>query len=143
MKTKIKKVYYCEFCKRHSLSSLISHELHCTMNPDRKCRLCGREKSLTPIIEKWKKIKEEIEREKGKFKEGIPGEIYEEIKSRIHFSKIQEDLTNFNCPICTFSIIRIVGLNRFPLRQNLILRKRWKRGGRRKTQTGIHTKGGD
>lgn len=43
MKELLKKVYYCGFCKKHSLSRyhLLNHELHCTMNPARKCRMCG------------------------------------------------------------------------------------------------------
>lgn len=42
MRTKVKKVYYCEFCKKHSLLSntLANHEKYCTMNPDRECRVC-------------------------------------------------------------------------------------------------------
>lgn len=43
MKTIIKKVYYCDFCKKHGLSSgsLKKHEKHCTNNPNRFCRICG------------------------------------------------------------------------------------------------------
>jgi len=42
---KIKKVYYCEFCKKHRLTknSIITHEEHCTLNPNRKCRMCERQ----------------------------------------------------------------------------------------------------
>ena len=40
MKIKIKKVYYCEFCNKHSLRTLVEHEKHCTANPSRVCKLC-------------------------------------------------------------------------------------------------------
>lgn len=36
--------YYCEFCGKSSGSGghMSSHEKHCTANPNRKCRMCGR-----------------------------------------------------------------------------------------------------
>ena len=40
MRTILKKVYYCDFCKKYSLRSLATHEKHCTGNVNRKCRLC-------------------------------------------------------------------------------------------------------
>ena len=42
MRIETKKVYYCEFCKKHGLSSghMGKHERHCTGNPDRECRFC-------------------------------------------------------------------------------------------------------
>jgi hypothetical protein len=42
MKTKIKKVYYCDFCGKHRLTSnsILDHEKTCTLNPERYCRLC-------------------------------------------------------------------------------------------------------
>jgi hypothetical protein len=35
-----KKVYYCDFCKKHRLSrvAMEKHERHCTRNPERICR---------------------------------------------------------------------------------------------------------
>lgn len=43
MKRATKKVYYCDFCRKHSLTSgsMKLHEKHCTANPDRECRMCG------------------------------------------------------------------------------------------------------
>ena len=40
MKIVKKNVYYCEFCKKHSLRSLAEHENSCTLNPNRHCKLC-------------------------------------------------------------------------------------------------------
>jgi len=41
---KVKKVnrYWCDFCGKAGLSSghMKSHEKHCTMNPNRECRVC-------------------------------------------------------------------------------------------------------
>jgi len=33
--------YYCDFCNRSGGRTLAAHELHCTMNPNRVCRLCA------------------------------------------------------------------------------------------------------
>ena len=43
MKEKQKTVYYCDFCKKYRLTrnSMALHELHCTLNPDRICRVLG------------------------------------------------------------------------------------------------------
>lgn len=43
---RIKKMnrYYCDFCTKANCSSgaMRLHEKHCTMNPDRECRMCRR-----------------------------------------------------------------------------------------------------
>ena len=43
MKERQKTVYYCDFCKKHKFTkpSMIRHELSCTLNPDRVCRVRG------------------------------------------------------------------------------------------------------
>lgn len=40
MRILTKKVYYCEYCKKHGLSrhAMEKHERHCTLNPGRTCR---------------------------------------------------------------------------------------------------------
>lgn len=57
MKIKNKKVYYCDFCKKHSLSapSISKHEKHCIKNLDRVCRLC--EYSNSTPLDKTTKLK--------------------------------------------------------------------------------------
>lgn len=41
---KVKKVnrYYCDFCKKSGCNkcAMEKHERHCTMNPNRRCRMC-------------------------------------------------------------------------------------------------------
>jgi len=43
MRTKRVNRYYCDFCKKSGCSKghMATHEAHCTMNPNRKCRLCA------------------------------------------------------------------------------------------------------
>jgi len=87
MKIIIKKVYYCDYCKKHSLRSLTKHEEHCTLNPNRVCGFCGNQSDLNPIIEKLglkAKIKHHID----------VNEIYLEI--------------DYECPACTLAIIRLL-----------------------------------
>lgn len=54
MRIKTKKVYYCDYCKKHSLRSLTTHEKHCTGNPNRECRLECDTVDLPGLIEKYK-----------------------------------------------------------------------------------------
>lgn len=37
MRVETKKVYYCDYCKKHTLRPLTKHEARCTNNPDREC----------------------------------------------------------------------------------------------------------
>ncbi len=90
MKVKIKKVYYCDFCKKHSLRSIELHEKHCTNNPNRECRLCGRKEPLIEIVQKLKDITSTI--------------TLEDVKNEF----------DEHCPVCVLAIIRLVGLNKFP-----------------------------
>lgn len=107
MKVKIKKVYYCGFCKKRALRSLAQHEKHCTGNPDRECRLCENQ-SIKPIIEKYRKF-------------FYIDEIHKPLKEcsvRPMFEKMftLEDIINeldYRCPNCILAIIRALGLNRW------------------------------
>jgi len=42
MRTKLVKRYWCDFCNKAGLSAgaMAKHEKHCTMNPNRECRVC-------------------------------------------------------------------------------------------------------
>lgn len=55
MKITIVKKYTCDFCKKskYTPQSMRLHEKHCTLNPDRKCRMChfAHGSSTTPIGE--------------------------------------------------------------------------------------------
>ncbi len=49
MKTIIKTVHYFDNCKKSYLIKyfMAIHEKHCTKNPGRECRLCGRDSELS------------------------------------------------------------------------------------------------
>lgn len=85
MKIKIKNVYYCEYCNKHRLRKNIieEHEKHCTLNPNRECRLCGN-KNIKHIIKKYHK------------------------KKKFSLKDIKKDVSD--CPNCILTVLRCVKL---------------------------------
>lgn len=61
MKIVQKNVYYCEYCKKKSLRKDViqKHEIYCTMNPGRRCKICEmgefETKPLSELLELTKK----------------------------------------------------------------------------------------
>lgn len=91
MKIIKKNVYYCEYCKKHSLSSysMKLHEKHCTKNNNRKCRLCKHNGIKTPNFKGLLHIDKKCS-----------------WRTNIKIDKIQF-LKKFNyCPICAFAYLR-------------------------------------
>ena len=89
VKIKTKKVYYCDFCKKHGLKTIAIHEKHCTANPNRECRLCGRKEPITDIVKKYL--------------EQTATPLLDDIKNEF----------DYHCPACVLSIIRQAELNTF------------------------------
>ncbi len=110
MKIIKKNVYYCDFCnKKRGLSAgaMAKHEKHCTANPDRECRLCGRTYPLRKYIDRLKKRFEIIESE--------PDE-YDCITQTVKWHGKEITLKEVlgiadNCPNCTLAILRQTKLN--------------------------------
>lgn len=106
-----KNVYYCDYCTKRSLRSLIKHEKHCTANPDRVCRLCGRE-SIKEIIEKYRgmfEIKKAID-----YSSWVGGVEKIEVVYKTEFIlKDIIDELDYTCPNCILAIIRCLDLNRY------------------------------
>ena len=114
MKVIKKNVYYCEFCKKRSLSGghLKKHEQRCTNNPNRHCGACGGSVNVSDIVDGYKKRFEIVEKKTSyEF-----GEIYfplvvKWVGNEITMIEIDED--SDNCPFCKLAIIRQAGLNRY------------------------------
>ncbi len=98
MKVKTKKVYYCNFCNKHSLKTLVKHENHCTGNINRECRVC----KSTSIWDIPKMIKEFKKRYIIDEHEGY--EAIRWVDKPITKDEIL-DLVE-QCPACTLTIIR-------------------------------------
>lgn len=107
MKIKVKKVYYCDFCKKHSLRNLTEHEKHCTANPNRICKLCelcGISNDIPKLIEKYKEIAEPYNMMNSK----VSGEVIDIPQDDI--LKLLKEDTDY-CPNCILTILRCSGLN--------------------------------
>ena len=104
MKVKIKKVYYCDFCKKRALRSLAQHERHCTGNPDRECRLCEN-RDIKEIIRKYREFF--IIAETNTLQEWPEKPIF---KKEFTLQNIIDEL-DYRCPNCILTIIRALGLN--------------------------------
>ena len=98
MKEKMKTVYYCDYCKKKMFirSAMEKHELCCTANINRHCKMCdlmGSENDIKDIIQKTEKTLI-----------GRPSLcIYRDDDKKI-FEEVFE-LVN-RCPACMLTVIR-------------------------------------
>ena len=90
MKIITKKVYYCDYCNKHSLRPLTKHEERCTLNPNRVCGFCGSQLDLMQIV---KKLRDKIKTD----------ETYQFIE----LSDIYDEI-DYDCPGCTLALIRLL-----------------------------------
>jgi hypothetical protein len=109
MKTIKKNVYYCEYCKKKkglSKGAMLKHEKHCTANPNRECRICGRKEGLKELIERFKQtytttsVDNYDELLQNNFEERKI--IWKEKEITLQDVKDSVD----DCPNCTLAIIR-------------------------------------
>lgn len=112
MEVKIKKVYYCDFCKKYRLTSnsIKVHEERCTLNPDRECGVC--EKSICKDKIMYDEIIKRIEEaykvlESHREKEWPNGIVMTFVKE---FENVIVQIANeIECPVCMLSIVRQSG----------------------------------
>lgn len=115
MITKQKNVYYCEFCKKYRLTkpSMEKHEKHCTLNPDRECRVCGEyDKEGIGICVAYLKKEYSETIDKNLRTEEVFG--LKTIKiDEVHIEKfkkvIEETISEIDCPACVLSCLRQAG----------------------------------
>jgi len=113
MKEITKKVYYCDHCKKRSLSAghMRTHEKHCTANINRICRLCGRE-SISELIENFKKRFWLVENP-------LPPNYQQNGIYESHFVEWTGEPVTMDeierecdwCPNCTLSVLRQTGMS--------------------------------
>jgi len=104
MKAKIRNVYYCEFCGKHGLKkdSIEFHEKHCTLNPERYCRMCNKKRDYRSFVNSLRE-RFEVEEKNGekivwKGKEITLREI----------EKFAE-----HCPACILTVIRLLKIQKY------------------------------
>ena len=105
MRTKTKKVYYCDYCNKHSLRPLLKHEKHCTSNIHRDCRVCTQKLDYESIINKLKDRYEIVE-EPIK----LMGKEFRSIEKLKWFSEpiTSDEILKLvdGCPACALTIIK-------------------------------------
>lgn len=116
MITKLKKIHYCDYCGKHGMrkSCIEKHEKHCTLNPKRECRLCGRKSgnedsaqlSLETLITQYKKISR-----------------IEQVVNGVDIDKLGSDVGY--CPACILTIIRCAGLQAVKFDYHEALKEWW------------------
>ena len=97
---KIRKVYYCEFCKKHMFrkSSMENHEKHCTRNVNRDCKMCTHISAVSYL-------KDVVEKNKNNpLFTGIALDKHDEYETLIESIKLELN----SCPVCIMSFAKIV-----------------------------------
>jgi len=106
MKTKRVLRYWCDFCNKTGGSSfhMISHEKHCTLNPNRECKVClmiNGSSVPVPISELL-----EILPDSNEYNEKGDGEshrrLYEQVLIAMPVLREKVD----NCPACIMAALR-------------------------------------
>jgi len=114
MKTKLKYVYYCDFCKKRYMtkSACEKHEKHCTLNQDRNCRLCDIGNTYTDIRELCDEYEKRFVLVEYEGKEGFFGDkttIVPIYNKPFTLQNIKDDCEG--CPNCILTAIRCLGLS--------------------------------
>lgn len=115
MKTIKKNVYYCDFCKKRGLSasSMSVHEKHCTANPNRECRLCGK-KNISEIVNEFTvRFRLHPNEPNDIFTEDfVLGHEYkvEWIGAPVTLEEIRKSVGD--CPNCILAVLRQCGFNK-------------------------------
>lgn len=127
MKVKVRKVYFCDYCNKHSLRPLNKHEKHCTANPNRECRLCENwaNLNLPEIIEKYKNSYEIKEVKSGGFLDDYPTLKVIWKNGEVKIEDILDDVET--CPLCALTVLRCSGLNKWPIALKINLQEELKR----------------
>lgn len=112
MRTVKKNVYYCDHCKKKSLSAPVirKHECGCTNNPNRICGLCER-KEISLLIEEFKKrftLHPVMQEDPEGNRIGDYFEV-EWLGERATLQEIRNAVDN--CPNCILSILRQTKMN--------------------------------
>jgi len=108
MKTKVKNVYYCDYCKKKNLcaSAISLHEKYCTSNPNRECRMCGLKPDYIKIAEKFKNRYKIIEVD---VMNDFTSQQVEWMGEPLTLDEIRESVDY--CPACVLTVMKLAGLN--------------------------------
>jgi hypothetical protein len=96
--------YKCDFCgkAKYARGAMAKHELHCTMNPDRKCRLCEKGEDAQAPMDTLLAL--------------LPNVPADELEvNQEHIEATERGLVALrkatgNCPLCILSALRQKGV---------------------------------
>ena len=96
--------YYCEFCNKSGGSGyhMAEHEKHCTLNPNRICRMCGRGEGLGKLIALLPKKEDYVS--KGPLFEFL--DFAEAVEKTMFVLREEAE----NCPACILAALRQAGI---------------------------------
>lgn len=100
---KKRSVYYCGFCKKHTLTknSMESHEKHCTANPDRQCRMCLEDSGITMDGDERRKLAGQLK--------GMILRNREEPVEPAPLEWLQKQVDD--CPACILTVVRLADMD--------------------------------
>jgi hypothetical protein len=120
MKTKQVTRYICDFCGKtgYSLGCMRRHEVHCTLNPKRECRMCEAAQECAPTPEELATVVALVPKLSDYERDGVEGinggkciDIDQAVAElRLVWSEIADRL--HGCPACIMATLRQAG---FPL----------------------------
>jgi hypothetical protein len=113
--------YSCDFCKKKKLSAsaMSTHEKHCTMNPNRFCRMCDKNENATqrPLAEliallPSRQILTATKVEQAEaIKWGCQWEYTHDAEKIVNAALPALREATDNCPACIMAAIRQAGIN--------------------------------
>lgn len=106
--------YYCEFCKKSGCSGyhMKNHELHCTMNPERECRMCylidecGVEQSAPDLNDLKALLPNDPQSLIVRNSNLLDGDDYSKLYEAISLAMPRLRELSRNCPACILAAIR-------------------------------------
>jgi len=107
MRTKRKLVYYCDFCKKHTLTkhSMVVHESHCTLNPARECRMCFEATGVSMSVDERMALAAELKSKMAQAKELARKRESYDIDGSEALTWLLGQVDE--CPACVLTIIRL------------------------------------
>ena len=113
MKVKVKKVYYCDYCKKSggSAGHMKRHERGCTKNPNRECGVCGLVEGTPQPLESLIRLWQDAEEERYHAAPGKGYDFLTELLTNEANAVLPQvrDAAN-NCPACILASIRQAGI---------------------------------
>ena len=102
--------FWCDYCKKAGLqiAAMRKHELHCTLNPNRECGMCGiYDKETKPMPELLEILKDVADSWKDYgYGEDFPYESFSADSAQMKSAMESLEVATEGCPACKLAAIR-------------------------------------